>query len=76
MLFRSALDYSNGDLEFQTALGLIMEGVTQIDKYINENLPWELAKKGDTKRLEEVLGNVYSGIELVADLLTPFIPET
>jgi methionyl-tRNA synthetase len=73
---KSALDYSNGDLEFHTALGLIMEGVTQIDKYINENLPWELAKKGDTKRLEEVLGNVYSGIELVADLLTPFIPET
>ena len=25
-----------------------MDGVSTADKYINENLPWELAKKGDT----------------------------
>jgi methionyl-tRNA synthetase len=66
---RAALDWTKGDLEFNSALSAIMEAVTSADKYINENLPWELAKKGDTKRLGEVLGNVYLAIEEISRLL-------
>ncbi len=73
---RIALDWAHGDLEFNSALSAIMEAVTAADKYINENLPWELAKKGDTKRLAEVLGNVYLAIEEISKLLSPFTPET
>lgn len=72
----AALDYTNGELEFNTALSAIMDAVSAADKYINENVPWELAKKGDTKKLAEVLGNVYQAIKDITELLTPFIPST
>jgi methionyl-tRNA synthetase len=71
-----ALDYERGDLEFHNALSAVMEAVSAADRYINENLPWELAKKNDMGRLAEVLGNVYFAIEEVAKLLSPFMPET
>ncbi|OGQ47841.1 MAG: hypothetical protein A3I09_02535 [Deltaproteobacteria bacterium RIFCSPLOWO2_02_FULL_47_10] len=71
----TALDYTNGELQFHSALATIMDGVSAVDKYINENLPWELAKKGDTKKLAHVLGNVYRSIETISELLFPFIPE-
>jgi methionyl-tRNA synthetase len=73
---RTALDHTKGELEFNSALTAIMEAVASADKYINENLPWELAKKGDTKRLAEVLGSVYLAIEEISRLLSSFIPKT
>ena len=73
---REALDFSKGDLNFHSALAAIMDAVTVTDKYINDNLPWELAKKGDNKKLEVVLGSVYESIGVIAGLLSPFIPET
>ncbi len=72
----TALDYTNGELQFHLALAAIMDGVSAADKYINENLPWELAKKGDTKKLASVLGNVYQSIKAISELLSPFMPET
>ncbi|MBI2341858.1 MAG: methionine--tRNA ligase, partial [Deltaproteobacteria bacterium] len=72
----TALDYANGDLQFHLALAAIMDGVSAADKYINDNLPWELAKKGDTKKLAGVLANVYISIEIISELLSPFMPET
>ncbi len=47
------------------------------NKYIDETMPWALAKDETKKdRLEEVLYNLVEGITIGANLLTPFMPET
>ncbi len=47
------------------------------NKYIDETMPWALAKDESKKeRLSEVLYNLVESITIGANLLTPFMPET
>ena len=47
------------------------------NKYIDETMPWVLAKEeGKQGRLNEVLYNLVEGITIGASLLEPFMPET
>lgn len=47
------------------------------NKYIDETMPWALAKDEDKKdRLNTVLYNLIEGITVGASLLEPFMPET
>ncbi|SET47808.1 methionine--tRNA ligase [[Clostridium] polysaccharolyticum] len=47
------------------------------NKYIDETMPWALAKEEDKKaRLETVLYNLVESISVGASLLEPFMPET
>ncbi|MBE5962698.1 MAG: methionine--tRNA ligase [Lachnospiraceae bacterium] len=47
------------------------------NKYIDETMPWALAKDEEKKaRLETVLYNLVEGITIGASLLKPFMPET
>lgn len=47
------------------------------NKYIDETMPWVLAKEEAKKeRLETVLYNLVEGISIGANLLKPFMPET
>ena len=47
------------------------------NKYIDETMPWALAKKEEDKpRLETVLYNLVESIAIGACLLEPFMPET
>ncbi|BCN28741.1 methionine--tRNA ligase [Anaeromicropila herbilytica] len=47
------------------------------NKYIDETMPWVLAKEEDKKpRLETVLYNLVEGITIGASLLESFMPET
>ncbi len=47
------------------------------NKYIDETMPWALAKEEDKKdRLATVLYNLIEGINIGASLLEPFMPET
>ena len=47
------------------------------NKYIDETMPWALAKdESKKKRLSEVLYNLVESITIGANLLTPFMPET
>ena len=47
------------------------------NKYIDETMPWALAKEEDKKtRLENVLYNLVESISIGACLLEPFLPET
>lgn len=73
---RGALDYTQNDLEFNLALSSIWEGVAATDRYINENPPWELNKKGNRERVAAVLGNVAESLRILAILLAPFVPST
>lgn len=47
------------------------------NKYIDETMPWTLAKdESKRERLQEVLYNLVESITIGANLLAPFMPET
>ncbi len=59
------------------ALDCLWSLFRRANKYIDETTPWLLAKEEDKKdRLSEVLFNLLSAIEVGANLLKPFMPET
>jgi len=65
--------------EFKTsdALEEIMNLARRSNKYIDETMPWALAKDENQKaRLGGVLYNLLESIRFIAVLLQPFMPET
>ena len=59
------------------ALSKIFDLAKRCNKYIDETMPWALAKDEEKKaRLGTVLYNLLEGIRFVAVLLKPFMPET
>ena len=64
-------------LDVPTALIHIFELVQRANKYIDETAPWVLAKnEADKPRLNAVLYNLCSALELTAALLQPYLPNT
>ena len=64
-------------LDVPTALIHIFELVQRANKYIDETAPWVLAKnEADKPRLNAVLYNLCSALELIAALLQPYLPNT
>lgn len=45
------------------------------DKYIEDNKPWDLVKT-DKNKFEEVMKKLLSDLNLISDLIKPFLPET
>ncbi len=59
------------------ALSKILDLAKRCNKYIDETMPWALAKDEENKaRLGTVLYNLLEGIRFIAVLLEPFMPET
>ncbi len=59
------------------ALSKILDLAKRCNKYIDETMPWALAKDEEKKaRLGTVLYNLLEGIRFIAVLLEPFMPET
>ncbi len=59
------------------ALSVVLDLAKRCNKYIDETMPWALAKDEEKKgRLGTVLYNLIEGIRFIAVLLTPFMPET
>ncbi len=64
--------YKNAD-----ACECVMNLARRCNKYIDETMPWALAKDEASKpRLEAVMYNLLEGIRLLAELLAPIIPES
>lgn len=63
------------DFKFNDALSFVWEKIEELDKYINNERPWELQKKND-RRLKDVLSHAVDQILEIAVLLEPFLPET
>jgi methionyl-tRNA synthetase len=61
---------------FDRALDQVWEQVRGLNQYIDEEKPWEIAKSGDEEHLREVLAYQSSNLLEIADLLTPFMPDT
>lgn len=61
---------------FDRALDEVWDQVRGLNQYIDEEKPWEIAKAADEDHLREVLAYMVSCILEIADLLSPFMPET
>ena len=55
------LDWKNGDIMFHQVLAHIWEGMAVLDRYINDNKPWQLVKNGETESALNVLQAVEEG---------------
>jgi len=74
---RREFDANMEKYAFQTALAEVFAALDRANKYIDETMPWALAKD-ETKRseLETVIRTLLYVIREAAYLLTPFIPDT
>lgn len=61
---------------FDRALDEVWEQVRGLNQYIDEEKPWEIAKKAEPEHLREVLAYQVSSLLNIALLLEPFLPET
>lgn len=73
----SIAEYSQAlnDFRFNDALNFVWERIDELDKFINNEKPWDLIKNHD-KRLKGVLSHAVDQIQEIAVLLEPFLPET
>jgi methionyl-tRNA synthetase len=73
----AAVDKKMDDLRVADAITEIFALFKRCNKYIDETMPWALAKDEAPKdRLESVLFNLIDSIEKGAKLLASFLPET
>lgn len=63
------------NLEFQQILITLWEIIAQLNRYIDEKAPWDLAKTRDI-RLEGILYSLVESIRILAVYLYPFLPQT
>ncbi len=63
-------------LQFSLVLEDIWAFVRRCNKYVEENAPWELAKKPEAKaRLDTVLYNLAESLRFITVLIAPFMPS-
>jgi len=65
------------NLQFSMALTEIWKAIARANKYIDETMPWVLAKSEENRpRLAEVLYNLAESLRIISILIQPFMPET
>lgn len=65
------------NFQFSTALSEIWKIISRANKYIDETMPWVLAKdEANRARLAQVMFNLAETLRIVAILIQPFMPET
>lgn len=62
--------------QFDKALEWVWELVRGLNVFIEQEKPWQLAKKPDQSHLREVLAACVGDVLQIAELLTPFLPQT
>ncbi len=68
-------DQMNG-FQFDRALDHIWMQIRQLNGYLEEVKPWEVAKSGDTEHLQDVLAYCAGTLQQIAQLMWPFLPQT
>lgn len=72
-----SVEKSMSKLEFSKALEAIWKFISRMNKYIDETMPWALAKDEDKKpRLAVVMNNLVEALYKVAVLVYPYMPES
>lgn len=72
---RESMEEKLESLKFNELIEQIMSVVRATNKYVNDQAPWELHKKGDTERLGAVLNIAAQITASCAKLLLPVMPE-
>ena len=67
--------YTESARSFQTSAGLerLWEYIRHLNKYVDTNRPWQLAKEGNTARLSSVMRNLLESVYGIAVLLSPVL---
>ncbi len=74
---KAMVEAKMADLRVADAMTEIFDLFRRCNKYIDETMPWALAKEEDKQdRLSTVLYNLAEGITVGASLLESFMPET
>ncbi len=63
-------------LNFSGALEEIWKLIRRSNKYVDETLPWILAKENKKERLDTVLYNLSEALRIVSILIKPFMDKT
>ena len=63
-------------LSFSNALEEIWKFIRRTNKYIDETMPWVLAKEEDKDRLDTVLYNLAESLRIISILIKPFMEKT
>ncbi len=63
-------------LNFSQAIEEIWKLVRRSNKYVDETMPWILAREGKTERLNTVLYNLSESLRLISILIKPFMNKT
>ncbi|MBW2367263.1 MAG: methionine--tRNA ligase [Deltaproteobacteria bacterium] len=77
--FRSVSEYETAmeTFAFHKALMAVWVFINQMNKCIDVNAPWVLAKNKTTrKQLETVIYNLLEGLRVISGLIYPVMPET
>ena len=63
--------------QFTNALAKIWECISRANKYIDETMPWVLAKdESNRNRLSMVMYNLAESLRIISILIEPFMPNT
>lgn len=63
------------EFKFNDALSFVWQKISRLDKFINQEKPWELLSN-NSQRLRAILAHVVDQIQEIAILLEPFLPDT
>ena len=64
------------NFEFSKAFDFVWERVQDINRDIDKEKPWMMAKNGETEKLDECLKRLINNLLDVNYMLSPFLPDT
>lgn len=70
--YRALMD----NFEFSKAFDFVWEKVQSINRKIDDEKPWTLAKNGETEKVQECLNRLANELVFASKMLWPFLPET
>lgn len=72
-----AVETNMDAFQFSNALADIWKFISRTNKYIDETMPWKLAKEESARpRLAQVLRNLCESVRLISIFIEPFMPHT
>lgn len=74
--FLRSVEEMTHSLSFDKALTQIWKAINWADNLIEKTKPWELAKTGDRKTIENILTRLYATLVGVNSALAPYMPHT
>ena len=70
---RAEYEASLEKFRFNDTLGSVWRLVGATDKYINDTKPWSIKEKG---KITPIIASTCYRIDVICELLEPFLPET